>query len=75
MIYFATTLGNLKRAIDSYINILGENAPIVREVQGNKVDDLLALDWVIIEQNPNGLFIIGEECDDKTKGTNAVRIS
>lgn len=77
MIYFATTLGQLRDAVNSYIQIHGEDGWIGMEYEEGHLDSLVSLDWVICDKTTGE--IQGTEADDderrlKENQVNVIRI-
>jgi hypothetical protein len=64
MIWGATTLKELKLAVDSMIEAVGEDAPIgsrQKEVDGEYIDDYVSFYWVCIDEAGK---IVGTEGDN-----------
>ncbi len=78
MLYFATTLGELRDAVDAYIERLGEHAPVGIERPKCPFDNLVNLEWVCVDATLTE--IVGSEAQDTELNlapgqVNAIRIS
>ena len=76
MIYFATTLGNLRDAVNSLILVLGEDTPIANQ-RPTGLDNLIQLEWICVDAE---FREVGDEADNyeqrlKPGERNAVKIS
>lgn len=66
MIYFAGSLKHLKQAVDSMIQVMGENAPVGRLCvlgggkPANYMDDI-QLEWVYINGSGD---VVGDQAND-----------
>jgi len=64
VIYHFSTLGQLRDAVNSFIAIMGENAPVgigYREGDVEFIEGVSSLDYVYINENGK---IIGDEAND-----------
>lgn len=75
MLYHAHTLGQLRKAIDSMIKIMGEDAHVgVERNHSPFIDDVL-VEYVFINENKE---VVGDEANDyhpKENETKSVRLS